>query len=69
MKTVSESYLLGIAEGRELLRQYGPWSRDDMQRMAENLHDLARQGFAPEMRDMFKGERDFWRNQLRKAAA
>ena len=69
MKTVSESYLLGIREGRELFRS--------CQQRGENIAELApgfaanaqaqlSRGFGPEMSALFRGERDFWRQQIRK---
>jgi hypothetical protein len=70
-KTVSPEYLLGITEGRD-------FKRDCIQRgdtidrafITDHIATIDRvmaQGFAGAMRDFMRGERDFWRNQLKGA--
>lgn len=68
MKQVSDAYLLGISEGRSLLRSldYVP-SVADMEAFADNCSAQLQRGFDKSMADTFRGERDFWRNQIRKA--
>lgn len=68
-QTVSQAYLIGISEGRALLRQFqldGIATRDTFAAALANCEALLRQGFAGEMRDCFRGERDFWRGQCAK---
>ena len=67
MQTVTECYLLGIREGRDYLKQFAP-SIEEMRALAANCETLLKQGFAREMADVFRGERDFWRNQINKGS-
>ena len=68
--TVSQAYLLGISEGRAALRYLqarGEYEGlPDARAMLATSERLLGQGFAGEMRDCLKGERDFWRNQISK---
>jgi len=66
--TVTDSYLLGIKEGRALLRSL-PESPtlDELHRFAANCTDLLAMGQSREMADMYRGERDFWRNQIERS--
>lgn len=77
MQQVTDSYLLGIKEGRALYREirvrHGLVSREDMRALAQLFEanctaNLAR-GFARELADVFRGERDFWRGQIKKLDA
>lgn len=65
MQTVTSSYLDGIAEGREYLNKYGA---DDAAAHVANLEACCRE-FGPSnpVGQLYRGERDFWRNQLKKA--
>lgn len=68
--TVSAAYLLGIREGRAMLRQFerdGIATRETMRRALENSRECLKLGFSGEARDAIKGERDFWSNQLAKS--
>lgn len=65
---VSQAYLLGIREGRALLRTLqrdGIANGDTFRAALANAQAQLRQGFAGEMRDALRGERDFWRAQVR----
>ena len=64
MTTYTESYLLGIAEGRALLKASGSFTTVGMRSLADNCATLMR-GASATMRDVYKGERDFWRNQTK----
>lgn len=67
MQTVSAEYLEGIREGRAWLTKYGA---DDAPALLDNLTRTARTFAASSpVGQMLRGERDFWRNQLRKADA
>jgi len=73
MQTVTDSYLIGIREGRSLLRSIQARgetvTRQDMEAFAANCSAQLCRGFARELSDVFRGELDFWRNQIRNAAA
>lgn len=61
---VTQSYLDGIAEGRALMRQ-GVTAADAL----PNLAALCRQFDAQSpVGQLYRGERDFWRNQLKKGS-
>lgn len=69
MKTVSHAYLLGIREGRELLNSIvgrgETVTLSDARSIVSTLEALLKESFASEMADTFRGERDFWRNQIK----
>lgn len=69
-QATSQAYLLGISEGRAALRhmqERGEYQGlPDARAMLATSERLLGQGFAGDMRDCLKGERDFWRNQIRK---
>lgn len=65
MQLVSDSYIQGIKEGRSFLQNNPDLTREEMQSCAAQCARLMRDHVQP-LRDMFKGERDFWRNQLKK---
>ena len=69
LKTVSQAYLLGISDGRETLKLFQQQGMADLATFKAELANceaMMRQGFAGDMRDCFKGERDFWRNQVKR---
>ena len=63
-KSVSTYYLMGISEARAVLRKNG------MEVAREELDNVNRtlRGFdaSSPVGQMLRGERDFWRNQLKK---
>lgn len=69
-QTITESYLLGISEGRSLLKSIEARGEtvttSDMQQFADNCTAQLSRGFARELSDTFRGERDFWRNQIKR---
>lgn len=69
MVTVTEEYLMGIREGRELLKKYGT----EEITIADRIDNLRRtmKGFAANspVGQMLRGELDFWRNQQKKQGA
>lgn len=66
-QTVTSEYLDGIREGREWLNRYG---MEDAQAHLDNLTATARTFAASSpVGQMLRGERDFWRNQIKKAGA
>ncbi len=65
--TVSPYYLEGIQEGRAALTKHGmAIARDELR----NLESTIRRGFDAQspVGQMLRGERDFWRNQLKREA-
>ncbi len=64
-KTVTAEYIEGIKEGRAWLNRYG---MDDAQAHLDNLTRTARTFDAQSpVGQMLRGERDFWRNQIKKS--
>lgn len=68
MKQITQSYLLGIKEGRSHLKKYPELLQDiqTMKTIARSSYQLAKH-HSGEMKEMFKGEYDFWKNQIKKA--
>lgn len=65
MKTVSSEYLDGIREGRQAFNQEG---MANASQHLENLNQTCRRFDAQSpVGQMLRGERDFWRNQIKKA--
>lgn len=68
MKTVSQAYLLGICDERQILNAEKA-KREDLTQLARdmlaNIERTLRQGFSGEMAEYMRGGRDFWRLQLR----
>lgn len=68
MQTVTAEYLMGIKEGRDLLRKYGTESITIQDRI-DNLKRTMK-GFpaSTPVGQMLRGELDFWRNQAKRTA-
>lgn len=68
MTQVTEAYLLGIKEGRNHLNNFPELINDieTMQTIAYSSTVLAKNS-SGEMKEFHKGDRDFWRNQIKKA--
>lgn len=64
MKTVSHYYIEGIKEGRALLAMIPDMTLLEMQESYESCKRLAL-SHSDETKDMFRGERDFWKHQLK----
>lgn len=64
-KTVSESYLSGIREGRDYLKRFRPTAEEAREVLANVRGTLKGFKNGP-VADMLRGERDFWDNQLKK---
>lgn len=64
-KTVTAEYLMGISEGRDYLKRFGA---EDAQAHLDNIERTIRSGFdaSSPVGQMLRGERDFWRNQIKK---
>lgn len=69
-QTVTQAYLLGIRDEREMLKSAIRHGERDLQRLSRemlaNIELTRAQGFSGEMADYMRGGRDFWRNQLKK---
>ena len=61
--TVSKAYLMGIKEGRAFLTNNPDLNTEEMERCLSQCKRLAR-GFSDDLKDMFKGEADFWKHQI-----
>lgn len=66
MQSYSMEYLDGIKAGRELKRVNNP-DLVDMRDYLRNCEATMREFSAGPVRDMLKGVRDFWRNQIKLA--
>lgn len=68
MTKMTQEYLLGIREGRALLKSIRDRgeeiTRADAKRFMDNCSENLKRGFDKPMADMFRGERDFWANQI-----
>lgn len=64
MQQVTGAYLDGIQEGRSFLKQNPTMTTQEMKRCKENAQELMRQ-HSYAMKDCFRGERDFWANQIK----
>ncbi len=62
MKTVSTAYIDGIREGREVFSQHRYLCPKIEHESFKNLA-LSHSGA---MKDFYKGQRDFWKNQIKK---
>lgn len=70
-KIISQSYLDGIVEGRQLLKAWQAEGFTDIPALAqaslESLNRLCTMYDATNpVGQMMRGERDFWRNQIKK---
>lgn len=61
--TVTAEYLRGIKEGRDYLKRFKP-NQEAMILILNNIERTMTMFSAGPVKDMLKGERDFWRNQL-----
>lgn len=64
MNQVSESYLTGIRDGREYKRRFNPGlfaMREVLRNIEQTLHGFKSGPVAEHLR----GERDFWKNQIK----
>ena len=66
MNTVSQEYLMGIKEGREIFEKYGT-ENFSIQERIDNLKSTLK-GFSKTspVGQMLLGELDFWKNQAKK---
>jgi hypothetical protein len=62
MIAVTESYLLGIKDGREYLKANPATTLAECEEHAKICAALVKQ-HAGDMKDFHRGERDFWRGQ------
>ncbi len=69
MKTTTQAYIMGIKEGRAMLTATPDLDRADMIDILDNITSTLKRGFSGDVADMLRGERDFWKNQLKQGAA
>jgi hypothetical protein len=71
-QTVTHAYLLGIREARSMYRQLqADCGRVDLtiaRAMLDNACQCLAMGFSGDVADSIKGERDFWRGQVKRLA-
>lgn len=65
MQTVTAEYVQGIKEGREFLNAHNP-SLFDMLVIVDNLKSTIATFNPGPVKDLLKGERDFWKYQIKK---
>lgn len=65
---VSQAYLLGIREGRAMLRRFASDGIADIATLRAHLANCSTKGLAGDMLEFSRGERDFMRNQIAKLA-
>lgn len=67
---VSEEYVMGINEGESILRSwiadYGQPSIEEMQAFRDNAIARLKERPSRNIAEMARGERDFWKGQLKK---
>ncbi len=63
-QSISAEYLMGIREGRELLKLSNP-DLDMMRAYLASTIATMREFSAGPVKDTLKGERDFWQNQIK----
>lgn len=66
MTSVTSEYIAGIKEGRSLLNANPETTEVEMKMHVITLNAMLKSGYSKPMKDLFKGERDFWRNQIKK---
>lgn len=67
-QTVSHAYLMGIQEGRAMWQRLGGEGRADLASAREclgHVQECLAMGFTGEIRDMMRGERDFWQQRIK----
>lgn len=62
MKTYTETYILGIKEGREVLNSFPDICPKQEYEGCKRLLI----GASDTMKEFYKGQRDFWHNQIKK---
>jgi len=65
MTTVTQEYLMGIKQGREYLNLYKP-DLSEMKMCLKNIEQTMITFSKGSVKEMFKGERDFWKLQIKK---
>lgn len=62
-----DSYVLGIAEGRQIFKRFNP-SLEEMKAHLESCSRMTGPSEPEASRNLNRGERDFWKNQIKKAS-
>ena len=62
---VSQEYVNGIKDGREYFKRFAP-SESEIKDIIANIRATMKEFSSGPVKDMFKGERDFWSLQLKK---
>lgn len=64
MSQVTYEYLMGVRDAREYLNRFKP-DEMEMREVLANIKATMRTFGAGPVKDMLKGERDFWINKLK----
>ena len=67
-QTVTHAYLMGIREGREFWQKMEREGRANLETAQEclgHVRECLGMGFAGDLRDMMRGERDFWLQRIK----
>jgi hypothetical protein len=67
-RTVSQAYVMGISEGRATWQRLERDGIADLQHAREclgHVRECLAMGFAGDVRDMMKGEQDFWLQRIK----
>lgn len=67
-RTVSHAYVMGIGEGRAMWQRLERDGIANLQHAREclgHVRECLAMGFSGDVRDMMKGERDFWRQRIK----
>ncbi|MDB4726429.1 hypothetical protein OAF54_03240 [bacterium] len=64
--TYSQAYIDGIKEGRQYLNRF-KCNKHDMQDNIDNIKSTMKGFSVGPVKDMLKGELDFWKAQIKKA--
>jgi len=61
---VTQEYIDGILEGREYKKRFNP-DRQDIDRIIENIRETMKIYRPGPVKDMLRGELDFWKAQIK----
>lgn len=63
---ITQEYLEGLKDGRAFMQAYQP-SFEEMLEILDNLNNSMKNFSAGPVKEMMKGERDFWKFQIKTA--
>ena len=63
-QVLTQEYIDGICEGREYKKRFNP-DRQDIDRIIQNIRETMKMFSGGPVKDMLRGELDFWKNQIK----